>query len=323
MMNRSQQADFLLIVLAAQLFVLPLAAQNFNGISHGRNPVVSTNFPPLPQLQSPVKFFRDLLAMTPEQRQNFLTNKSPEIRARLEAKINEYELLDPSERELRLRATELRWYLMPLLRASPTNREAQLALVPDDIRPIVKSRLIQWEILPPSLQDEFLENERALRYFSRLEVTNNFASGGFRHQPSDDEQARWNSLSDADRKRISAQFNQFFELTPVEKQKTLGVLSDDERQQMEKTLAAFDKLPPPQRLQCIHGFTKFAQMNPAERAQFLKNAERWSQMSADDRKAWRDLVQHVPQWPPLPPAAIMPPAMPKVHPHPAVATNLN
>ena len=72
-------------------------------------------------------FFRQLLAMTPDERDNFLTNRPPEIRARILAKVGEYEALDPNERELRLRATELRWYLMPLLRESPTNRAVQLA----------------------------------------------------------------------------------------------------------------------------------------------------------------------------------------------------
>ena len=30
-------------------------------------------------------------------------------------------------------------------------------------------------------------------------------------------------------------------------------------------------------------------------------------MSPKERQAWRDLVAHVPQWPPLPPGFIMPP----------------
>ena len=57
--------------------------------------------------------------MTPDERDDFLTNRPPKIRAGILAKIAEYEALDPNERELRLRATELRWHLMPLLRESP------------------------------------------------------------------------------------------------------------------------------------------------------------------------------------------------------------
>lgn len=312
-MNRSQPATLGLFVLAVHLCLSQLEAKDFPGN-------YSTNLPPFPRSPSPVQFFRNLLAMTPEQRESYFTNKPAGIRTRLEAKVREYELLDPSERELRLRATELRWYLMPLLRADQTNREAVLALVPDDLRDLVKARLNQWIILPPMLQQEFLDNERALRYFSRIDVTNNLAPGDYRHQPTDEEQARWNSLSNTERARMTAEFDRFFGLTAPEMKKTLGTLSPAERQQMEKTLADFDRLPPPQRQQCIRGFTKFAQMSPQDRTQFLKNAERWSQMSSADRKAWHDLVANVPQWPPLPPTAIMPPP-PRLRALPAVATN--
>ena len=321
-MNRFRQVDFCLIVLAAHFF-LAGAAGAAPAPSPERPFAVATNLPPLPQPSSPVSFFRRLLAMSPEQQERFLTNKSPEIRARLSAKINEYEQLDPAERELRLRATELRWYLMPLLQASPTNRAAQLALVPDELRPLVRSRLMQWDLLPPPLQQEFLENERALRYFSHLDADTAGTPGNWHSEPTDAETNRWNALTEQERGRIAAQFNQFFELTPGEKQKTLGALSETERQQMERTLAAFAKLPPAQRIQCIHGFTKFAQMSAADRAQFLRNAEHWAQMSPADRQAWRDLVANVPRWPPVPESMLMPPKpprLPRLHP---VATNSN
>jgi hypothetical protein len=196
--------------------------------------------------------------------------------------------------------------------------------VPDDIRGLVRARFMQWEILPPQLQKEFLENERTLHYFSRVDATNHLEAGDRHFVPSDAEQARWNALSEDERRRITAQFNQFFELTTFEKEKTLGTLSGAERAQMEKTLTAFDTLPPQQRAQCVRAFTKFAGMSAQERAEFLKNAERWSQMPAAERKAWRDLVAHVPQWPPLPPA-LTPPMPPKIQPHfrPVVATNFN
>ena len=79
-------------------------------------------------------YFRHLLTMSPQQRETLLAKKSPEVRERILAKVNEYATLDPSERELRLQATELRLYLIPLLHAAPANRDAQLALVPANIR---------------------------------------------------------------------------------------------------------------------------------------------------------------------------------------------
>jgi hypothetical protein len=286
--------------------------------------------PPLPQAGSPVDFFRQLLAMSARERTAFLTNKPPAFRARLLVKVHEYEVLDPDERELRLRATELRWYLLPFFHEPATNHAARLALVPEDLRVLVLTRVTEWDILPPQLQQEFLANEPALHYFTHIEAAGALPQpplppgAGGNNPPTDDEQSRWNALSADERQKISAQFNQFFELTPAEKQKTLNTLSAAERRQMEKTLQSFDQLPVAQRAQCVRAYAKFAGMNPPERAEFLKNAERWSQMSPADRQVWRDLVTNVPQWPPLPNAAIMPPLPPALTPriHP-LATNLN
>ena len=170
----------------------------------------------MPYLKSPVDLFRELLAMTHAERENYLTNRPPGIRARILAKLRDYEALDPNERELRLRATELRWYLLPLLHESPTNRAAQLAAIPDDLQPLVKNRLQQWQILPPPMQTEFLESERTLRYFTHVDSPNN---PPLPPMPPNPDMARWNTLSDDQRQKITAQCNRFFELTPMEKRK--------------------------------------------------------------------------------------------------------
>jgi hypothetical protein len=271
-------------------------------------PSGATNLvPPLPQAQSPVGFFRQLLAMTPPERTAALTNRTPEVRARILAKVREYQALGPDERELRLRATELRWFLTPLLRVPAAEREPRLAQVPEELRGLVQSRLAQWDILPPPLQQEFLANDQTLHYFARVVGTN---------QP----------VATAKQKKITEQFNQFFELTPAEKTQALTILSDAERAQMEKTLKSFEQLPPPQRLACMRNYAKFAGMNATERAEFLKGADNWTKMSPKERQTWRDLVAHVPQWPPMPPATpppnLIPHATPRI-PRPNVATNLN
>jgi hypothetical protein len=325
-MNCPRQARWWLAFCAVGLMlVFPVPAQDSTNLP---SPVKSFSvpasiIPPLPQ--SPVIIFRQLLAMTAKERENYLTNRLPEVRERILAKVREYLALEPDERELRLNATELRWYLLPLLRESPTNRDARLTQVPDNLRDLAKSRLEQWDALPPQFQQEFLENESALQYFSSVNPTNASPEPGAQRGPNSAEQARWDALSESERQKITSQFNQFFELTPDEKQKTLNTLSDAERAQMGKTLQSFDKLPPAQRAQCIRAFTEFAGMSPAERAEFLKNAERWSQLPPKERQAWRDLVAQVPLWPPLPPAPIRPPMPPPLppRPHPTLATNRN
>lgn len=302
-MNRVCQ--FLLCLLAMMAFSarpenVPAGPPRFS--------IPATNLIPItPTVESPVSFFRQLLAMNALERNHSLTNRPPEARARILAKVREYQALGPDERELRLRATELRWWLTPLLHMSPTNREARLAQIPDDMRGLVQSRLMQWDLLPPPIQQEFLANDKTLHYFARVETTN---------QP----------VATPEQQKITAQFNQFFELTPKEKQQTLNTLSEAERAQMEKTLKTFGQLPPQQRMQCLRNYAKFTGMNATERSEFLKNADRWSKMSPQERQSWRDLVARVPQWPPMPPPAIpanlIPHAPPKI-PRSNVATNWN
>ena len=298
------------IFLAIAVFVTAQAQNAPSPNIVRKTPAVTNLPPPLPQAQSPVSFFRQLLAMSPKERADSLTNRAPESRTRILSKVREYQALGPDERELRLRATELRWYLTPLLRAPRTDREARLAQVPDDLRSLVKKRLEQWDILPPPVQQEFLANDKTLHYFASVETTNRPATNAA-HQ------------------KTAEQFNQFFELTEAEKQQALNTLSDAERAQMEKTLKSFEKLPPQQRFQCLRNYAKFSGMSAAERAEFLKSAERWSQLPPKERQAWRDLVARVPQWPPMPPAMVppniiphAPPISPKF-PRPTVATNKN
>ena len=308
--------------------VYPQAAEiaTNTALPHKSLPVETPVPPPRPPpASSPVDLFRQLLAQSPPERADSLADRPPQIRRRILAKLSEYEALAPDERELRLRATELRWYLLPLLREPPTNRTAALAHLPNDLRDLAQARLDQWSILPPPLQNEFLENERTLHYFADLEPGNRSPRHPLpgNHRPpgnGDPGPTRWNTLSEAQRQKISRQFDQFFELTPEEKQITLNTLSDAERQQMEKTLQAFEQLPRAQCSQCIRAFTQFASLSPDERTEFLKNARRWSQMSPQERQTWRDLVAHVPEWAPVPPA-LMPP-LPEGFP-PPVATNSN
>ncbi len=321
------------VFAVGQFAAFPLIAETATNVRAPQKLFSTTTnllLPPIPRSKSPVNFFRELLAMTPAERENSLTNRPLEVRNRILAKVREYEALDPNERELRLRATELRWYLPPLMHESPTNRAARLATIPDDLRALVKTRLTLWDILPPPLHEEFFENERALRYFTHVDSSNSppmppLPPDHRRHQaPQDSDLARWNTLSEDQRQKIAAQCNQFFELTPVEKRKTLNTLSDAEQQQMEKTLETFGKLPTVQRLKCIRAFTEFAGMSAQEKQDFLKNAQRWSQMSPKERQTWRDLVTHVPEWPALPPP-LMPPMPPQLTPrlHPVAATNPN
>ena len=98
-----------------------------NGTPPGVAATNSPPMPPTPTLRSPVDVFRQLLAMNPIERRQSLTNRPVDVQKQILAKLREYQLLKPEEQELRLRATELQWYLLPLMSVPRTNRAVRRA----------------------------------------------------------------------------------------------------------------------------------------------------------------------------------------------------
>jgi hypothetical protein len=320
---RSSYRRNLSVALAAGACLLLALLLPFQRAAHASQGQAQLTGVPEP-VKSPVETFRELLAMSPAERKQALTNRPPAIQKLILAKIREYESLKPDQRELRLRVTELRWYLMPLLTEPMTNRAALLALVPKEYRQPVQQRLITWSLLPPGLRTELLTNDLAIRYMvasgdERTNLLSTMSPG--RQEQLKKSIAQWQSLPEPQREKIMARFSHFFDLSASEKKKALNTLSDTEQQQIDKTLRAFENLSPLQRARCIHSFQKFANLSLEERQDFLKNAERWSIMSADERQSWRDLVQKIsasPAFLKLPPRPVRPAIAGR---NPPVATN--
>jgi hypothetical protein len=222
--------------------------------------------------------------------------------------------LPPDERNLRLAVTELRWFLIPLLNLTAANRNLLINQIPEAFRPLLEERLKQWDKLPPDTQQEFLKNEAALHHILRLSNTSPPKQRAILATLPEAQRARieaawdnWRALPATQRDTITTHFNQFFALSEKEKVRTLSVLAPQERQQMERTLASFERLPKEEREYCIGSFSKFAGMSAAERDQFLRNAARWVEMTPAERQGWRELVRRLrsPEvLPPMPPGLL-------------------
>lgn len=261
--------------------------------------------------QSPVEVFRKILGMTPSEREQFLTNYPVAVRSRIAEKAKEYQSLEEPLRELRLRTTELRWYLLPLLKMSPTNRVERLQQIPEPYQKLVAVRLDEWDLWPPSLKEEILEYEDIMDHFvaGGTQVPPPVPRGAtspvkWRSAASEKKLARFQALPAAQREQMYASFQHYFNLSEDERQKTLEALSEPERQETEKILDPIEKWPKPQQEKYMAAFQRFANMSAAEREQFLKNAERWRKMSETERQAWRDLIEQLSNMPPLPPGFV-------------------
>ncbi len=262
--------------------------------------------------------------MTPQERENYLTNRPPEIRDRILAKVSEYLALDPDERELRLRCDGIALVsAAAAARIAHQSRRAPGAGAGQSSRSGQKPARTMGRAAAAVAAGIFGQRTNAALFLARGLDKRSPAPGRAR---STDRRAG-TPCPEANRQAITAQFNQFFELTPDEKQKTLNTLSASERAQMEKTLQTFGKLPPAQRAQCIRAFTEFAGMIAAGTRGISEKRRALVAMTPKERQAWRDLVAQVPLWPPLPPAIIMPPKPPPLPPRlpvrvpSAVATN--
>lgn len=265
--------------------------------------------PPLPPIgKSPVAVFRELLAMTPQQERDALTNRTPEVRRQILAKIREYKSLKPNQRELKLLSTDLRWYMLNLMGTAPSNRVERMADMPTNILQLVTERLAAWDKLSPGDQAALMTNQATLQYFSEPPEPTAEIVSPERYSRLQEGVRQWKALDDAQQETIKRRFDQFFQLTSAEQSKAIYSLSESEKKQIERTLRNFGQLAPADRTKCIESFEKFANLSIEERQQFLKNAERWKLMSLDERKAWCDLVTKLHQ-PPLPPG-LSPPEPP-------------
>jgi hypothetical protein len=297
------------------LITLALLAASAGFADPARESTSSHPLPPTPE--SPIAQFRHWLDLTEPDRSLALSDKPEAVRTVLMVKLAEYDAMDPAQRELRLRATELQYYLRPLLHIPSDERHQRLSQVPAEFRPLIDKRLSQWDSIKPETREELIANAWAIRYFLRLESSTDAEQAALRgelppeRRPQfDTELTRWKSLPSNQRDQITRAFHRFFQLPVADQQRTLESLPESERQQIEATLQAFAKLAPAQRQLCLNSFRRFAGLTPSERTEFLRNADRWKEMSPEDRATWRRLVTRLPPLPaglaihPLPPSPI-------------------
>ena len=263
---------------------------------------------------SPIDSFRQLLALNSSQRERALTEKPERVRSFLASRLEEYDALPPDERELRLRLSQLRFHLLPLLRPGVTNRAERLAAIPAEDRKLVENRLQQWDRLTPEVRQEVLVNEWIVHTVLRLQSSSPSQQKEIlasippeRRQRLEADLASWHALSADKRAGMLKSFNQFFDLSDKEKSKILVTLPDPQRQQMEQTLSDFEQLPAEQRSRCLKSLQRFASMTQLEQLEFINNTERWAKLSEVEKDTIRKLVT---EFPPLPPGLGSPPLPP-------------
>jgi hypothetical protein len=258
--------------------------------------------PPVTVLRSPLKFFRELLASSPMERERQLAARSPESRKVITEKLQEYEALSADERELRLRTTELYSYLKDLRDLQTPQRALLLTNVPTTDRQLLEARLDYWDKLPGDQQRRLRENEMALKYLAQIRSGERDSSGGLGQGLAEDLD-RFRRLGAPEREKVMEQFKRLFELDENERDKVLDRRDGPDRAELERALNELQKIPAEKKAAYVDAVSKFTTMSHADRAEFLKGAERWKRLSVEERAAWRALFMQSPPLPPLPPGA--------------------
>jgi hypothetical protein len=263
--------------------------------------------PPPPLPASPVATFRMLITTNEAGRNQWLALHKPGQREYLQSKIAEYLALSVEEREARLQALRLRWYLPQLMKMPSADRAARLAQIPEPERALLSGKLKVWDILPPPIRQDLLENQLAISVF--LSAKQGGSPEGLppgvspeRRKELEAQSKRLDELPSQRRAHAIATFERIFGLPTNEQGKALQRLTPTELAQMQQTLTRFNT--PAERQQALAGFRKFAELSPEDRAAFLQTADRWQAMSEADRENWRKMVTRLRSAgaiPPLPP----------------------
>ncbi len=303
-MTRFSAAAFWLVVAigVCRLWLMPPLASAAVPITARASAEAVTNVGP----KCPVDTFREVLAMDAVQREEYFSDCPLPSRRLMELKLSEYESLTPTQRELRLRATELYWYLVPLLTTPATNRPAQLAAIPLAVRSMVQDRLQKWDSLPADAKERLSTKinppAREPEEHPTEEPSTEVTAPPLPPQVRENVERgilQWRELNEEQRQQLADRFFHFMELTPQERDRTLRTLSAPERQQIERTLSIFAGLRPDQRAICFESFEKFASLTLEERKQFMRNARQWEKMSPDERQQLRDYVDVLRIRPPM------------------------
>lgn len=256
---------------------------------------------------SPVRFFRILLRADLAEQERLLASRSPESRAIIRERLQQYRDLTELERETKLRALEFHHIMKLLLSAPESVREAWLTQVPVEYQKLCTARLRLWNVLPPELQRDARERDATFRWLTRYEnASDQQRLELLKEVPDSERRAReaaldqWRGMTAAEREKAWRNTRQMFEMSARDQQRVMAAVTESNRTQTARLVGELRQLTPGEREQRLSGWQRFTQLSPQDQAKLLQAWERWKKMSETERELWRRLSASVPKAPSLP-----------------------
>lgn len=248
------------------------------------------------EVRSRLNRFQRLLSISADERENELASKSDKERAFLRRELQKYDQMAKEDRETALQGLRVWYYVRELVKHPVETRADALPVIPEAERKLVEVRLRRWDLLPNDLQQEILANERTIRYvLPEIEgLSREEQKQAQRKLPQslqkiwDEKLQEWHALPTERREYIYAQFKRFSELSAKERSKVLETLSQQEREQAEKSLQVvqeIDKLSPEEQAACLDSLRNFAETPPKSDKLYLylEQLQRWKEMSLQEK----------------------------------------
>ena len=260
---------------------------------------------PIPSVSdSPVSHLKRLLEADLQQRNALLPPEGESSRLFWQKKLQEYEKLEPEERQRRLQEAQWHWYLMLIMRTEGPARSRVLAQIPEEDRPLMENRLQVWEALPEDIQQGILTHLPALRYFARFASTSDAedrANPSKDLQPTDvaskNDHSEWNELTPERRQSIFLSYQAFFDLKTPVKRRVLSKIPLPQRMGIQERVTQMDRLSPSQRDQCLAALEAYARMSEEERQRFQQTAQQWKSLPLESLATIRKVAVKVPPLP--------------------------
>ncbi len=236
-----------------------------------------------PRTASPISHFRQLLELNTQQREAIILRQEPSTRRILERKLEEYASLSEGEKEFRLFATELHFYLEPMIGRDSSIEKIPADRIPDSIIPHLRTAMDFWNQLPVSQRDLLLSKKKAITYLITLTYSSARLSAIVPEQSDE-----WESL------------NRFLALS-LDKQKAFlnsyGLAGNTRIVQVLEKMAS---LSADQRDRSVHALTCYLSFPPAMKDRFMDGVHTWNSMKPTERTVWRQIADRYPRVKPAP-----------------------
>ena len=249
---------------------------------------------------SPVDFFRGLLSMSVEQRLDVLSDRRPNERTAILAKVREYERLSADVREKRLWQTEFHYFFHGLRSLDRSEREIALQAIEDPMKSRLWIGFQLWDGLDLESRDALIQERRAVTYL----LTRVHELSALEEEPEAND-VRIGSVTNVDAGAVSlsraiqdleATHRKLLEDFDVLAEQ-VGPMSAEEEAQLRVLVEAFVSLPQQKRDETFRTVLELAESSEGERQAFVQEALRWREISPEERAKWRYIATQLPPMP--------------------------